>query len=152
MTHPRTVPRRATETPSAFIFDCSGGRAGSRFRSKVFPMRLQPPRYPGALTCFSQTEAPSAARKKQQIEPTLCRAHPELRGALEYDIRDEIAHARIGKTWLAHLLPGRIEQRRAIALTDRLRSLLILTSFAHHHNTPLSQLIDQCLCGRLRAA
>lgn len=99
-----------------------------------------------------QTEAPSAARKKQQIESTLCRAHPELRGALEYDIRDEIAHARIGKTWLAHLLPGRIEQRRAIALTNRLRSVLILTSFAHHHNAPLPQLIDQCLCGELRAA
>ncbi len=97
-----------------------------------------------------QTEAPSAARKKRQMESALCHAYPELRVALEYDLRDEIAHARIGQTWLRYLLPSRADRWRAVEMTDRLRSVLILTSFAHHHEVPLPHLIDQCLSGALQ--
>jgi uncharacterized ferritin-like protein (DUF455 family) len=99
-----------------------------------------------------QTEAPSAARKKRQTELALCRAHPELKMALEYDLRDEIAHARIGQTWLKYLVPSRADRRRAVAMTDRLRSILILTSFAHVHEVPLPHLIDQCLSGAVQPA
>jgi|GEM_PF-2158963 len=92
-----------------------------------------------------QTEAPGASRKKQNLRSELCRRYNDLAVTLEYDFLDEISHARIGRTWLAHLLPDPNARREAIANTSLLRSVLLLTSFAHHGGGSLSGLLDRYL-------
>jgi hypothetical protein len=92
-----------------------------------------------------QTEAAAAGRKKRELKEPLCAAHPRLLAGIEYDIRDEITHARIGKTWLNFLLPDKRSKRAATAGTALIRSMLLLTSFAHGQQTSLSSVIDRCL-------
>jgi hypothetical protein len=103
---------------------------------------------PERLILFQiQTEAPGASRKKRNLQSEVCQIYPDLARALEYDLRDEIVHARIGKIWLPYLVPDAAERRQLIEITGLLRGLLLLTSFAHHGSRSLGELMEDLVAG-----
>lgn len=89
------------------------------------------------------TETPGITRIKEKIASPFCRSHPEIAEALEIIMRDEVTHSRFGAAWLEHLLPDKAERDAAIELTELLRGVLLLSSFAHHGERSLGELIAE---------
>lgn len=88
-----------------------------------------------------RTEAPAVGRLRAQSKSPFCRLDDELARAFEIDTWDEITHARIGTTWLRYLVPDHEARKQVVARVDELRSMLILTSFAHHGPRSLTELM-----------
>jgi hypothetical protein len=88
------------------------------------------------------TEVPGSARKVARHNRSLER-HPDLARAIEYDLRDEKDHTRIGRTWLKYLVPDPAERRELVRTTRLLRGVLVLTAFAHYGGRDLGGLVAE---------
>ncbi len=93
------------------------------------------------VTLHHDTETPSIPLIKQKLNGEFCRTHPDVARGLQVFMRDEVAHSRIGNTWFRQLLPDAREREEAIEDARLLRSLLLLTSFAHYQDNTLSQML-----------
>ena len=96
-----------------------------------------------------RTETPAIRRLKKKLKSPFCESHPDICTAIEIDMRDEISHSTIGKKWLSYLLPSRVAYRDALAQTDMMRSVLMLTCFATHTGTALKTLMNKFSQGEL---
>lgn len=89
------------------------------------------------------TETPGILRIKEKINSEFCSSRPHIGAALEIVMRDEVTHSRFGNVWLKHLIPDARERQDAIATTELLRGVLLLSAFAHHGGGSLGQLLSR---------
>jgi hypothetical protein len=81
------------------------------------------------------TEGAAVSSTRRAIRSSLARQFPSVMRAFEVDYYDEVAHTRIGTTWLRHLCPDAEERKNAIESTKLLRGILLLTCFASDDET-----------------
>ena len=86
------------------------------------------------------TETPGIARFKQELKADAFRSRPLQAEGLRLSTHDEATHARLGRTWLQHLLPERSARRAEIARTRLLRGAFLMAAFSHYHQRPLAEL------------
>lgn len=95
------------------------------------------------------TETPGIIRIKEKISSPFSVERPWLADALTIVMRDEVTHAGFGKTWLEYLVPDKDKRENIIEDTELLRGIYLLTSFAHHENIKLSDLVERYASGKL---
>jgi hypothetical protein len=93
------------------------------------------------------TETPGIKRINDQIHSPFCQSHQEMAKALAVVVRDEITHSGFGRTWLEYLIPDRAEREETIITTEILRGVYLLTSFAHHGEASLTELLKRYSSG-----
>ena len=89
------------------------------------------------------TETPGIARFKKELKTPFWRSRPKLAAGLELSTYDEASHARLGRTWLSHLLPDREERKAEVTRTRLLRGAFLIAAFSHHHRRPVSELLRE---------
>ena len=95
------------------------------------------------------TETPGILRIKEKINSRFCSNRPWLAEALSIVLRDEVTHSSFGSHWLEYLVPDEKERDDVIVRTELLRGVYLLTSFAHHNNAGLSELLRHYASGRV---
>ncbi|MFJ8694220.1 hypothetical protein [Streptomyces roseolilacinus] len=96
------------------------------------------------------TETPGVAALEEQINSTLWVRRPQIAAGIAIVQMDERTHARLGHRWLKHLLPDRHELEEAIQNARLMRTMLLLTSCAHHGQQPYAALVSQVLAKKSR--
>ena len=89
------------------------------------------------------TETPGIARFKKELKTRFWKARPALKAGLELSTYDEASHARLGRTWLSHLLPDRDERKAEVTRTRLLRGVFLLAAFSHHQRRPIAELLNE---------
>jgi hypothetical protein len=73
-----------------------------------------------------RTELPGVRTKRQRLNGSRFLAENEdISITHQFDLIDEISHAKIGKKWLKYLVPDKIELETRVVETDLLRAILI---------------------------
>jgi hypothetical protein len=83
-----------------------------------------------------------------RLSSHFCRERGDLKNALEFDIQDEIGHARIGQRWLAYLYPESAERNKQLEQAELLRGFLLLTSVAGAAGKTSTAVAEEILCER----
>lgn len=96
-----------------------------------------------------RTETPAIRRLQRKLGSVFCRRHPQIRTAIEVDMRDEVSHSLIGHRWLRHLAPDARERRRLAAEVDLLRAVLILIPFSDQSHGRHVALLREYSGGRI---
>jgi hypothetical protein len=96
------------------------------------------------------SEAPGIRPKRRLLRTPFVTERPLLRDVLFFDMHDEMNHARIGATWLRHLLPDRDTRRAAIEETRLLRGFFLLTSIAQYSGHDIGAVGDAIISGSAR--
>ncbi|MET9463054.1 hypothetical protein ABZY05_50260 [Streptomyces canus] len=91
------------------------------------------------------TETPAVAGLERKINSTLWDRRPEIAAGISVVQMDERTHARLGHRWLKFLLPGRSEREEAIQDARLMRTMLLLTSCAHHGEQSYAHLVSRVM-------
>nr|WSW49890.1 hypothetical protein OG296_43560 [Streptomyces sp. NBC_01001] len=91
------------------------------------------------------TETPAVAGLEKKINSTLWDRRPEIAAGISAVQMDERTHASLGHRWLKFLLPDRSEQEEAIQNARLMRTMLLLTSCAHHGELSYADLVSRVM-------